>query len=406
MIRHTFRQLIAMRYHNVWIFAELVVVFVIGAYILDYATNISFNRSLAHGYDTSDVYILDAKLDGEDPKVAQELYIREVRQFPGVQHAMLSHSYALMPNDGGISLQSLEDQDGEFVYSRCTRITDTSYFHILDIRSSITGEVAQMSIDEPTTILTEDLAALFYPGIDDPRGRFVSIGGYQVKISDVVPCIKDIDYGRPGRLFFIQDHSTPSLFPRLIIKTAKQFVRTDFEKRFGTLTSMDDWRKQREKADGITNRLYIQWGISLFFTLNIALAVIGVLWFRTQRRRGEIGIRRALGSSKHLIEWQLVLEPLLLLCMAAIPAIAIGWLIMEAGLLPEVINRENLQEMLTSMDASIPEPNVYWIDNPWKRFAFVQALTLVVLSIVVTISAYLPASLASRVRPVEALQEG
>lgn len=404
MIRHTLRQLMAMRHRNVWILAELLVVFVIGAYILDYAVNLTFNRCLAPGYDTSDVYVMNVRLTGEDAKLAHERYLREVRQYPGVRYAMLFHSSTLLPNDGGLSLNGLQKDDGEVFYSRQKQISDTAYFHILDIRSSITGEVAQMSTNEPTIILSQDLAEIFFPGIRDPRGQFMELGSGKVKLTDVVPCIKDYDHSRPGRVFFTRDHNEAHLYPRLIIKTSDQFVRADFEERFGLLTSMDEHRKGAESIEGISQRLYMQRGIALFFGCNIALAIVGVLWFRTQRRKSEIGLRRALGSSARRIEAQLVLEPLILLAIAAIPALIIGWVITEAGLLPRVVNTESIDQMLEAVGGTMPDPRSYWIDIPWMRFAFVQGLTFVVLAIIVTLSAYLPARLAAKEHPVDALR--
>ncbi len=404
MIRHTLRQLMAMRHRNVWIFVELLVVFVIGAYILDYAVNLSFNYHLAPGYDTRGVYIVVPRLDGSLGDLPPEQYLREVRQTPGVRYAMHSNYYNLLPNDGGMSLQSLDKDDGEVVYSRAKRVSDTAYFHIMDIRSCITGEVARMSMDEPTAIISQDLAELFFPGVVDPRGQLINVGGDKVKVTDVIPCIKDYDYGRPERVFFLKDPHESRGIGRLIIKVTEPFDRADFEERFGPLTSMDEHRKGAERIDGITQRLYMQKGIALFFGLSIALGVIGVLWFRTQRRKGEIGLRRALGSSTRRIEAQLVLEPLVLLTLAALPAMLLGWLIAQADLLPQVINTEHIDQMLEALDGTMPAPETYWIDTLWMRFAFVQGLTFVVLAIIVALSAYLPARLAAKESPVDALR--
>jgi putative ABC transport system permease protein len=49
-----------------------------------------------------------------------------------------------------------------------------------------------------------------------------------------------------------------------------------------------------------------------FLTINVALGLFGVLWYNINKRRGEIGLRRAVGASGSSISWQLIAETLVL----------------------------------------------------------------------------------------------
>jgi len=55
-----------------------------------------------------------------------------------------------------------------------------------------------------------------------------------------------------------------------------------------------------------------------FLIINVGLGLFGVIWYNTNRRRGEIGLRRALGSSANKIQVQIIGEALVLSTFAMI----------------------------------------------------------------------------------------
>jgi len=52
--------------------------------------------------------------------------------------------------------------------------------------------------------------------------------------------------------------------------------------------------------------------VCLFLFINVALGLFGVLWLNISRRRGEIGVRRAMGATAGNISWQVLGEILVL----------------------------------------------------------------------------------------------
>ena len=52
--------------------------------------------------------------------------------------------------------------------------------------------------------------------------------------------------------------------------------------------------------------------VSGFLIFNVALGLFGVLWYNISKRRGEIGLRRAIGASASGVSYQLVGEALVL----------------------------------------------------------------------------------------------
>ena len=49
-----------------------------------------------------------------------------------------------------------------------------------------------------------------------------------------------------------------------------------------------------------------------FLIINVALGLFGVLWYNINKRRGEIGLRRAVGATGNSISKQLVGEAMVL----------------------------------------------------------------------------------------------
>jgi putative ABC transport system permease protein len=52
--------------------------------------------------------------------------------------------------------------------------------------------------------------------------------------------------------------------------------------------------------------------VSTFLMINVAMGLFGVLWYNINKRRGEIGLRRAIGASGQSVSGQLVSESLIL----------------------------------------------------------------------------------------------
>jgi putative ABC transport system permease protein len=58
--------------------------------------------------------------------------------------------------------------------------------------------------------------------------------------------------------------------------------------------------------------------VACFLIINVALGLFGVLWYNINKRRGEIGLRRAIGASGQAVSSQLVFESLILATLSLI----------------------------------------------------------------------------------------
>jgi len=58
--------------------------------------------------------------------------------------------------------------------------------------------------------------------------------------------------------------------------------------------------------------------VSCFLVINVALGLFGVLWYNINKRKGEIGLRRAIGASGNSVSSQLVMESMILATLSLI----------------------------------------------------------------------------------------
>jgi putative ABC transport system permease protein len=58
--------------------------------------------------------------------------------------------------------------------------------------------------------------------------------------------------------------------------------------------------------------------VSCFLIINVALGLFGVLWYNINKRRGEIGLRRAVGATGNTVSLQLISESMILATLSLI----------------------------------------------------------------------------------------
>ena len=118
--------------------------------------------------------------------------------------------------------------------------------------------------------------------------------------------------------------------------------------------------------------------IACFLLFMVILGLTGVLWQNVTRRREELGLRRAVGSTRQNIYAQIMGEVLVLTTVGII----LGSLLL-------------VQIPLLNLLASLP----------WKVFIISWAISLVLMLLLAAASGLYPAWLAARVQPADALRD-
>lgn len=130
------------------------------------------------------------------------------------------------------------------------------------------------------------------------------------------------------------------------------------------------------------NEVRTQLCILGFLLLNIFLGVIGTFWFRTQHRRQEVALRMAMGSTRHGIFRRLIIEGVALLTLASVPASIIA---LNVGL-------TNLVDV-TQLPFNA------------SRFFLALALSWLLMALMIVMGILYPARQAMKIQPAEVLHD-
>lgn len=165
-------------------------------------------------------------------------------------------------------------------------------------------------------------------------------------------------------------------------------LKADSEKQFrignlyiSDIKSFKDIRRSFQQGDTSQMRILVV-GMG-FLLLNIFLGLLGTFWFRTQQRRGEIALHKAMGATDGAVFGRLISEGIFLLLIVTVPAVIID-IVMAHFELNSWRNGTTLE---------------------WSRLAFCVAATFVLIAAMIGVGIGLPARRAMKVQPAEALHD-
>lgn len=438
MIRHILKQLWAQRKYNTWIFIELLLVFVLVWVLADYAFISIHNRSIPRGFNTSNAYMVRYGIYGsetsrynpvEDDSIKTmqnlDLFLQKIKFYKNVQTAALTcTSWGSTPFSGDNNQSAVINPEDttKVIYPQLKNVFSGDYFRIFRYASSKDNSwerIANIDLRQNQTLFITKQVERAVFGNQSAIGKKVYAdigeGKREYIVAEVLNDQKRFDYILPyGAIFGPSELPNPNNLEEFAIclrtqpgVSERQFI-ADFRKEMTKplqignfyLKEIQSFQSIKESTDymfGITNEIRLRTILLIFFLFNIALGIIGTFWFRNQTRRGEIGLRMAMGSTSNKIEHQFITEALLLFTFAVIPAILINLAIAKADVIK--LNMDIIMSYKTVKGSP------YITQNAPLRFLITNGITYIFLSIVIILSAWIPANHASKVHPVDALHD-
>lgn len=429
MWKMTWIQLMNRWRSNVWVCVELLLAFCLAWYMVDYFFVEIYNRSLPSGRDYADVWQVEMGLLPEtspdyraaesDSIAMQENYERikdRLCDYPGVQAMGAASGCYSTPYTGcyyGIGLANAADTSKREAVMRYEIDPTTDFLSVFNHSYAKDGRpVSTSDFDwgDPRAIVTTRMverkvfgeASAVGRGVKDPFDE----EGPTYIVKGVLEDIKRFDNRLPqGAAFFairpsVEEIPEMNYFIRIDPAVAgPRFADTFREKmsrelRVGNfylkrLISYDRIKADTDYSFGVTYDYRVRMALMAFLGLNILLCVMGTFWYRVRMRRGEIGLRMAIGSPREEIRSQMAREGICLLLMATPLALLIEAQFVMVGFL------------------DIPKgtlPEHYWPAILPLRFLLVNILTWILLAIVILLAVWLPASKAAEMEPAEALR--
>jgi putative ABC transport system permease protein len=408
------KQLWNQRRANAWLFMELMIVFVLLWFTLDVAWNYLRAGSYPKGYDTENVF--DVRIERnpileKDPAVRShskeyllEIY-RRIGEYPGVE-SVCYYAGSKPYTDNSMFQGYSVEEDTAKVYAAKIRYISSSYLDVFQVKlleGSRTGWDEQQH--PSAAFITASLSDSLFHGKAPLGARFYDYyarkyGSEETtyRLSGILPLTKLDDYARYEDFIYVplDTHILEYAVPYFAIRVRSDLV-SGFPDRFmremksrlnmgsfylSEVHSYDEMKQVYDVEQGTTVYLRLAFSVAVFFVFIVFLGVMGTFWFRTRQRRGEIGLRIAVGSSRFGVMWLLFNEGLILLLLASIPALLIAGNIVYADL---TINT------LTDFSAG--------------RFLITVLATYLLMLLMLFAGCCYPAYQAMHISPAEALRE-
>ncbi len=400
---------------NLWIATELLLVSVVMWYVVDYIYVEYKGYNEPHGFDISNCYLVSmGQLTDKSPDfipndtlIAEEIdeLANRIAHRPEVEAVSLSqNSYPYNGSNSGTEVRYDTLQSYGYVVRRFVTPDFLRVFRYQGTRGETPEQLAEMLTKE-NFLASDNLYERKYGvKLTSLVGKQFYLFGDSTKTYKLAASLKPVRYSDHEQAIFSYcmvynlnclDRGWYDTHLELCVRVKEgqdvDFInrlKADSEKqlRIGNvfiadIRSFADIRHNYEQSSMNTLRNFI-FGMA-FLLLNIFLGLLGTFWFRTQQRRSEIALHKALGGTNYTVFNRLLSEGLLLLLIATVPAIIIDWNLAYA-------------ELNSWMSGTTLETG---------RFIITVALTFMLITLMIVTGICIPAYKAMKIQPAEALRE-
>ena len=382
MIKHLVKIIWNQRRRNGWMAAEILLVFVVLWYIIDSLMAVGKVFFAPMGWDIDHVYWISMGVEEVDRNEMDSTYryvtsgrsmltaIDRIKTCPGVEYVKLLEVtpgflevFNFRPMEG-------EKKDWEEMLNGRQVVLSAGLFREFQEkggkrdegisfwgdRRSIGGVTADFRADR----FTKSCSWLFMPLTDEEIAEDDT--DFHVKIAVRVNPSADHDFPE----FFVKQMEKQLSIDRLYLLDVIPY---------------SDLRYSMELRNGVKSELQNQIAVMGFLLFNIFLGIIGTFWFRTEQRKGEMGLRIALGSTRFSLKGIMIAEGVLLLTLIAVPALLICFNL-------------HVSELTKG----------FYMDYTIARFAAGFLITYLVMAVMIILGIWYPAHQMARLEPADALR--
>ena len=433
-----FKNLMAQRRRNIWLFLEMIVVAVVTWVVIDPVMVLLSVGSWSKGYEQDRLVYMELGLikprsprysaeaaDSAEMVKSFDVIVDRMKNMPDVES--VTPVGAGLRIDGGWSsnmgLNYVGDEGDTlrtFVYLY-GRPIGRDYFTTYGMRpvagSPSAAELSSMPMGDKDIIITESLARQMFgerdsyiglctaDNFDDGTGVGRRIVGviedvrpWQSKgVSRVLWRNEDFDINDSPETSALAIRLSDSVTPQEWINKhgsdarAGSYAGNLYIKYIDTYASIAATTWQDRSA---TSEKRLKIVLLVFFLVNLALGVAGTFYLQTRQRSHDAGIMKSFGATRGNVFRSLVGEAMLITVA--------GWLI-GCLLYVHYGMKEGLSVGIDWNNSYLPDG--CWIVNFWEHFGIVSAAVLVVLAVIVLIGVSLPARRIARVNPVDAIRD-
>lgn len=387
MIKHSFKIIWNQKKKNLYIISELLILFIVLLVSSIYLIEKYELYTGGVGANIEDTFYLQVskkdgkRVDNKDKLKKMQTDLESLPDVKKVSYSCVSIPYIWSMSSSYIKYDSLH-------VSAVYREADENFAEVLGIKI-LAGHWLENEYEgaNPQIVIDIQVAEKLFGSIDDAINKVVEFAGKR-QVVGVYEKLKRNEYetNYPSCFFLFDQTNMMVVDVVLKCKDGRMVPPSQISNIIFSYFSKDDYvmryastmeAKKGEVNSGKRNEIVMVSFVAVFLVINIILGMIGIFGYSVKRRKAELGLRRAVGSSAHKIHYLLLLESWTLTIFALIPAI-----------------------LLT---VQIPLLDLY----PVETALFVKALCLSIalIFVFVSISVYYPGYMASKIQASEALQE-
>ena len=394
MIRHLLKLTWNRRKKNFILGIEILISFLVLFAVFSFGVDFFINYLKDRGFEYEKVYSVGLDWQNESNKVVQQKK-EQIAALLSQNNEIESFSFAMNNVPYGHSQWVTGFKSGKQEIHSDIFYTDDSFLDVLDIK--ITGGTKFSKELDANKTIPVIINKNFAKNIADNSpviGKKIVEGGPEdsKKEYQVVGTFEQYkyfnDFAEIGNQVFVRINrfDTITNLSSILIKM-KTSTNAVFEQKLASdlLRISPNWtfdisllKENRISVNREVLAPFIIFSIIAgFLIFNVALGIFGVLWYSINRRRPEIGLRRAMGATATLIKKQFIGEM---------------WMLASLALIIGIV-----------MAVQFPMLGVFNV----KPGIYVQSILLSVLFIflLVTICAYRPSAMAAKMQPADTLRE-
>ena len=439
-VAFAFNFLWAHRKQNAWIFAEIALIAALSFYFIDHFVVTTYDTYFcrpAGDFERGHLLVgqvgIKRSLTPDPSPKADTISLAplyalrdQIRALPEVEHAGFAVDVIGQGYGSRVSSYASEADSAR----RCGARSQTFLLHeqnfetmgLTPIEGSPSAERLSEDCPPDGVVITRSLARALF-GTDEVVGRRMVEWDYSDRalrengepeivnrytIAGVVEDFRMQQSERYAYSILIPVSSLMDNTPKMIIRLRPEADAEAFVSHFepmkaplssgyglASLKTYEAWERQANTFSGMNQANTLLAILLVLFLLNVVLGTLGTYWLQIRKRTEDIGIMRSFGAKRRHIFGMVWSEAALL----ALAACLVGQFIY----LQFAINIDLLSDGMTL--TGIPGTERDWVSRFWPHFLTICCCQDLLLVAVVSLGVTLPAWLATRLRPVDALRQ-
>lgn len=414
------KQMWVQRKENGWIFLEMAIISFFLWKAMDPIYTIVTMHNFNKGFNTEKALAIDVDISmDEETQEALDGVAEAIKLNPMVQDAAITGVFSF-PGSTARSLYSIDSEQcpewiGMTTYLGFANYAQ-NYMNIVGYRDINTGMPPVIDAGIPVEnicYISRMAAAKLFPDGSNPVGQKVSRGGggsFTVAgvIEDVTPSFGTYE---PVIIWFepflekmysvnaivkLKENADEVLFRKSFMENDAAKLSTE-KCRIRGIKSFGDIYTENRIMIGVDGQMRLQYILSFFFIACAFLGIAGTIWMKCNRRRSEIGLYRAMGSTKRGILGMFFLESAILVTLA--------YLVALVPLAAIILGNNEFLYSNIMFDLSIDNTSPYLYKRFLPHFGIVSLITYAILMGTAFIGTYITVHKYSNLQPSEALRE-